>query len=487
MKSTLARGAFVVLIIGGLALSACNDFLTDVRPADSLPLENSLDNPKSLQSFLEGTYAFLATGPGDFILLLTDLMTSDTDLPISDHIDFAQNNIPPSNSDIRNIWATHYRVINQANIVIGRVEDMRIKNEISADEADRMTGEALFLRGAMHFELVRVFALPLHKSSLGIPLMTAGIASTDELAFPERNTTGEVYAQVQSDLEQAALLLPTENGFGKATKFAAEAYLARVLFHIEDYDAASQILIQIIDSAGFALTQDPEEYFRLKGTVEDVWSVAHSSNERGRLYSWTNVRSGDVNRFGLALDAYERIYSQAITPTQKNALQANDWTAHDQRFTELTALKNADTSQVFSDKYADINSGDNNPVLRYAEVLLMYAECLARQGSTQEAIDYLNMIRRRAFIVTDSDGNDAPEGLESIVYQSDDFASSDELIEAIILERQIEFMMEGHRFHDLIRLRRNVNGLLYDDDMLRFPIPISEIDSNPNLEQNPGY
>ena len=457
-------------------------FLTDVTPADALPLNNGLDNPKSVQNFLEGAYALLATPDGDLILLTTDLMTSDTGHPATGLNQFSTNDIQPSNGRVERIWRSLYAVINQANIVIEKVVDLLIEDKISAGDADRMTGEALFLRGAMHFELMRVFALPLHKDGLGIPLLTTGAESTDALTFPERAPASTVYEQIQSDLDEAALLLPVENGLGKATKYAAKAYLARVMFQIEEYDAAAQLLIQVISSARFDLTQSPEEYFRMKGTAEEIWSIVHSSNEVGQLYPWTNGASGDVNAFGLALDAYQRIYSKFITEDQELELQSNGWKAYDQRFTKLT---NTDTSRLFSNKYDDFTLGDNNPVLRYAEVLLMYAECMARQPSTQEAIGYLNMIRTRAILVTDSDGNAVPDGSQSIKYQLEDFSSDSELIEAIILERQIEFMMEGNRFHDLIRLRRDVNGLPYDNCKLRFPIPISEMDANPNLVQNP--
>jgi len=480
----MTRHTWLIMILSAFMIGACADFLTDVTPADSLPLDNGLDNPKSLQSFLEGSYAFLATPNGDRLLVTTDLMTSDTEQPAACWVDFAENNIQPSNIDVRIIWNTYYSVINQANIVIERVQDLHLKNEISDEEADRMTGEALFLRAVMHFELVRVFALPLHKNSIGIPLITAGTASTDALTFPERNPVSEVYNQVQLDLTEATMLLSAENNYGKATKFAAMAYNARVLFQIEEYEAASLMLIKIIDSATYELTQTPEEYFRMKGTVEDIWSVVHSTNESGLLYLSTNGESTIVCAFGLALDAYDRIYSLAITEKQWQELQANGWKGQDQRFTQLT---NSDTSRLHSDKYPDPSNGDNNPVIRYAEVLLMYAECMARQGSTQRAIDYLNMIRTRAILVTDSEGNVVDGGSESIKYQLEDFSSDSELIEAIILERQIEFMMEGNRFHDLIRLRRDVNGLAYDHDMLRYPIPISELDANPNLVPNPGY
>jgi hypothetical protein len=142
---------------------------------------------------------------------------------------------------------------------------------------------------------------------------------------------------------------------------------------------------------------------------------------------------------------------------------------------ELYGLKFVDfTTGVHGD------GGINFTALRYADVLLMYAEALNQNGKQEEALQYLNLVRERVDLV----------GLSGL--------SMDELALALEQERRVEFFLEGHRWFDLVRtgkllpvmngyFQRNNLDFQVEETNLIMPLPLREIDINPNLGQNPGY
>lgn len=137
-----------------------------------------------------------------------------------------------------------------------------------------------------------------------------------------------------------------------------------------------------------------------------------------------------------------------------------------------------------SRKYDD--GEDHPPLLRLAEFVLMRAETAARLGDAEAALGQLNHIRRRVMRVVDSSGAlQMRPGL--FEYRPDNFPDTEALIDAIVRERRVELAFEGYYFHDLLRLRRPVQGMPWAADRLRLPIPQRELDANPNLMQNPGY
>lgn len=472
-----------ILVLFGLV--ACNDFLDDLSPGNALPLSSGLDNAEAIEDFLVGAYDVLQNHADILMIGLVDIMTEDTGKGVqcgegSGVGEFCVNDIAPGNDWLQ--WIGPYTVINHANIIIGRVNQLLTQGSIDPGTAAIFLGEAHFLRGVEYFELIRLYALPLHTGdTLGVPLLTTGVDNTDKLTFPARATVEDVYAQIRSDFRAAMELLPrTQGETGRASYYAAAGYLAEVAFQTGDYAQADSLATIIVSSGKYTLTPTPADYFGMKGSQEEIWAVAHSNQERGQLWNFT--QSGFTWRYNLSIDLYTRAYGKIITSAQSASLASQSLHAEDLRFSTLT---DRDTTNLGCTKYPD--RGTDVPALRYAEVLLMRAECRARLGDTATAIEHLNQVRKRAISIADDAGN--PLSLEDednpVLFKAEDFTSPDSLIEAIILERQVELIMEGNRFHDLIRLERPVNGLPYDHCKLRWPIPLTEMDVNPNLVQNP--
>ncbi|MEM9930690.1 MAG: RagB/SusD family nutrient uptake outer membrane protein, partial [Bacteroidota bacterium] len=381
---------------------------------------------------------------------------------------------------------TGYLALNHANLVIQGVD---IVDDPALTQAlkDQLRGEALFLRGMIHFEMVRYFGKPWSANSssdLGIPVVTMAVDESTDIAFPARNTVAEAYDRAIADLTEAASLLGATGDRGRANATAATAYLAEIAFQQRDYPRAATLAQQVID-AGYPLAASPEEPFVTEGSSEEIFAVISTTQDNpgvnGSLATFHHIngRGGDVV---VNVDLKENGY-EAIIPASQQAEAPAGSTVVDLRAARLTS------SDIFNvEKYEDFtNNADDLILNRTSTFYLMRAEALARQnGVNQESLDLLNAIRARAMRLVDGDGNES-DASAIVNYEAGDFADADALIEAIILERRVELAFEGNRLHDLRRLERDIRGIAFDADVLVFPIPQREMDANSMLVQNPGY
>ena len=395
--------------------------------------------------------------------------------------------LTPSNAEVRGLWKQAYLTINQANLVIRGVEtieDPNLTEEVGAE----LRGEALFLRGLSHFELVRMFALPYGASSgsdLGVPILVAPTSTSAEITFPARNTVEEVYTAVINDLTEAASLLDPAYTYGRASGTAARALLAEVYFQQRNYERAAELAGTVINTAGYALTADPQEPFFSEGSSEEIFAVVSTVQDNpgvnGSLATFHNIngRGGDI----IVNEDLEDNGYLAIITDEEIATAGGD-SLVDLRLANLAAPNAAGFFNV--EKYEDFaNNADDNIILRLATFYLMRAEALARtEGVNEESIELLNTIRNRSLRSVGDDGA-AVVNEDLFSFSADDFANADALIEAIILERRVELAFEANRLNDLKRLMRDVRGIPYDSYRLVFPIPQRDLDANDQLVQNP--
>ncbi|MTB52528.1 RagB/SusD family nutrient uptake outer membrane protein [Lewinella sp. W8] len=481
-------------LLAGLVIclaSACTDYLETPQPAQSLPSSAAFSDVAGLQTALIGAYEAVqrsdygATGTSINANVLSDNAEWRGSFP--SYIDMFNREMTAFNGEAGGMWSNAYLSINHTNLVLNGVATID-DPALTADVANQLRGEALFLRALAHFELVRYFGKPWSSSSasdLGVPIMLTPVANTPDITFPARNTVEEVYNQVIADFTEAANLLPATNDAGRANSTAATAYLAEIAFQQRDYPRAATLAQQVID-AGYTLTASPEEPFFSEGTSEEIFAIINTAQDNpgvnGSLATFHHIngRGGDVV---VSEDLRNNGYLAIITDEQMMEAEAAGDTLIDLRAALLTS------NGIFNvEKYEDFtNNADDNVLVRLATYYLMRAEALARtDGINQESIDLLNTIRNRAIRRVDADGVQG-DASDIVSYEADDFADADELIEAIILERRVELAFEGNRIHDLRRLQRDVRGVSWDADVLVFPIPQREIDANDQLVQNPGY
>jgi hypothetical protein len=388
-----------------------------------------------------------------------------------------------ANSRIQKVWQQLYYGINKANIAIDKIPAIQFDTVTQS----RLVREAKFLRALLYFDLVRLYG--------AVPLVLHDPTSINinELQVP-RTPVDSVYNQIINDLKDATNLPKAYTGAdkGRATGGAAHTLLAKVYLTRKDWNAARKELEQVINGGyGYSLFTNYRDVFQkpTKNGSEHIFSAQFESNlgaansTQNLSQSFTSFNPGTLpidipadstlyklftaNDTRRAVTFYSEVYNAA---TGKTIVYSNAYTPYFNKFVDYSLTPLTTQSQ----------SGINYPILRFADVLLMYAEVLNElNGPTDDAYNAINQVRSRAKI------EDLPKGLSQTAFR-----------DSIFLERRKEFIQEGHRWFDLVR-----RGGTYLVDALHtlpaksaasgkndlYPIPLVELQQNPKLTQNPGY
>lgn len=382
----------------------------------------------------------------------------------------------PATSTFLSVWSTVYRGINRANTVLERVPGITMDTELQT----RLLAETKFMRGFYYFTLVRLFG--------GVPLLLKETTSLNNLQV-SRATAEEIYAQVIKDFSEAEAALPltyTGADKGRATKGAATAFLAKVYLTREDWANAALKAKQVIDSGVYDLWANYSDAFLIankngKEAVFEVQALGGGFNEGSFMQGYMRPNFDRVNNiagFGddpVTKNLYDtytaadkrrdvniRLYSATSTPAAPASV---DYPAYVYKYLDPSATANGEGS-------------NNYPIIRYPDVLLMYAEALNEQAAgNAEAFNAINKIRTRAGLAV------LPSTLSQAAFR-----------DAVLLERRLELAFEGHRWYDLVRTKRLVSAMkaqnptiVVTDKNYLFPIPQTERDANPNLTQNPEF
>ncbi len=382
---------------------------------------------------------------------------------------FQENNLVADNSYVSQYWTYAYTTIYRANDVI---ENIAASSGLSETAKAQYRGEALFLRSFLHFYLVNFFG--------DVPFVT----TTDYLVNAKipRTPVDEVYQQLETDLEEAVSLLPAAyptSGRYRANKAVASALLARVyLYHgkwAEAENTATTVLGNTTDYALVALSG-----ITLSGNKEAIWQIPNSDNE---YYTDEGEHFYDsYSNLSTALGYMSLSDDFVGTSTLPGAFENGDarktaWVILNRKaFMEPYKYRARSDADI---TIPDDSRNENTTVLRLAEQYLIRAEARAQQNKLALAIADVDVIRARA-------------GLP-LIANTNPGISKTALLDAIMQERRVEFFTEwGHRWFDLKRTGKAVEVLSaikpgFTSDDLLYPIPESELNKNPFLEQNPGY
>lgn len=428
------------------------------------------------------------------------------------------------------MWDNTYSMINKANIAIEGFKKAASSGILSAAVATQFEAECRFLRALGHHELLIHYARPFidgNGSALGVPYRdyaVTGSAALEKLQKEPRPTVAQAYAKLLEDLNFAEANLPVTNSGGaifRAQKSAAIALKQRVYLHMGQWANVISTGNALIPGALTPTT--PSSTKSLIGnhslTASPSGSFGHSA---GNSVSSENIftikndplDNGSVNGAPAAMYGSTDLLGRGLVCVSPIIWNNTGWLATDLRRTTLyreggTALGKG----ILTTKYTDYSGrGDNTPIIRWAEVLLNQAEAEARTSATvsQKAIDLLNMVRNRAM---------PSPALQQ--YTVANFATPAALLQAILLERRIEFLAEGRRWPDIHRTAQDAvaavrpagipakvtNGgittmapygvglavttgqaaIPYSDFRFIWPIPALEVTTNPVIVQNPGY
>ena len=441
-----------------LCFTSCGKKL-DLGPVDNISTDDALETAADVNNAVVGAYTIIATGAlyGTNLVMIPDLYASPNYVQWTGSFStFRQINsqsIISTNADVARIWREAYAAINASNTVIEALDVVT-----DPEQKSLIHGKALFVRGIMYFELVRLFGLPYEtngqNNTLGVPITLKSVKKfPDVTTGATRSTVNEVYAQAEKDLLESEGLLEGTNDL-----YATKGMLARLYLQQGKFDKARNYANDIIESGNYALMNDLEAPFRQKNSQEGVFEIqqneqsnAGTSNDGLATFysSYINNTGGYVGRGDLSI---QTSYYESFESTDK-------------RKTQMIYRGNGQKTGWFTKKW--YGYFDNIPIVRLSELYLTRAECNFRLNSSigDTPINDINKIRVRAGI----------DALTSVTLAD------------ILTERDKELSFEGYRIHDLKRTKRNIGDFPYNAKELVLPVPYGEISVNPALKQNEGY
>lgn len=499
MKKIVNIVLLVIIINASMLLSGCSKFLEESDPSN-FSTGTFYTKPEHAKSAVNAIYASMRDpfssgfggGAWTMVEFATGLAGTDLGQAVNSYYVKDLTNTADNGYGLT-IWTSYYRGIANANAAIKHVPG------ITMDETQKKKylGEAYFLRAWYYFNLVQIFG--------NIPLITEPVDLLSPQLVPTQVSAEEVYNLIVSDLqtaEQSGLAWKDESGrvsLGAIKSLMAKVYLTMAGYPLQKgashYTLAAQKAKEVIESNQFKLFDSYKSMrdLSMKNKEENIFMVQYLT---GTLPSNFQVLILPYNKnISAYSDETGGIYS---TTAFVQSFQPNDLRAKEKQFF-YTSYTNQDNRNLvvelggyFIYKYFDstanlstASSGMNWPVLRYADVLLMYAEASNEvDGPTQDAYNAVNAIRQRAEL-------SAVSGL-----------TKDQLREAVWKERWYELCFENITWFDMVRLRKAFNvttkqfdnyiahqfsyGPVLKDRELLFPIPTSEV-LNGKLNQNIGY
>ncbi|PJJ07444.1 putative outer membrane starch-binding protein [Flavobacterium sp. 1] len=383
-----------------------------------------------------------------------------------------------SNPSAESTFIANYDGINRCNQALNIIPKL--------DKADpnlraRLIGEAKFLRAFMYFTLVKCYG--------GVPIvdhLPVPGSDSDRIMQLTRKTSAEVYAFIESDLNDAIAALPDKSAYSvnersRASKGAAYALLAKVSLYQKKWQ-------QVIDNCnkvtGYSIVSDYASMYKATGkfdseSIFEIYAQGTAPAKGIEGYSNTQGARGTGGwGWGFNTPSQSLVNAYESGDVRKNAtIIFKGTTLYDGRVVPTTVENDRYNYKAYSSAYTDAWETDVDiKYLRYAEVLLMKAEALNELGQTSTAIPLLNQIRNRA-------------GLANTT-----FSSQGDIRTAIWRERRVEMAFEHDRFFDLVRTGQAKAAFAIDNKVFTegknelFPIPAIFIKQAGGLsQQNPGY
>lgn len=467
------------LILSGVFCSSCDDFLNQ-EPSSNGSVTAFYKTETDIAQGVTAAYnALMKTSQygANFIYLMeirsdntyTESITNSGG--IYGDIDLFRET--PYNVVLENTWVGCYDGIKRCNIVLDHISEVPMNDDVR----NKYKGEMLFLRALTYFNMARLWG--------DVPLVTHYYEDPFQAFELSRTPIDEVYAQIKADLIEAAKLLPVKadpTRLGVALSGSAKALLGKVYLTLKDYNNAMVVLKEVIDSNQYAFIPDYAEIFDVqnKNNSESIFEIQYTDAITGFGSSFANlfapIGSSEVtNGIGRTEgnnEPTEKFYASYPEGDLRKNISVgvlSDGRTYCNKFVKAPVLAN--------------QSDANFIVLRYTDVLLMYAEALNEIGfsTSGDAFGYLNKVRMRA-------------GLQP--YTTQEIDSQSAFRDALFNERRYEFAFENHRWFDLLRTGKAVEimnasaegDFIVKPYQLLYPIPQSQIDTAPDkMIQNPEY
>jgi tetratricopeptide (TPR) repeat protein len=485
-----------------VSASSCDNYL-DLRPQDGIVRDEFWNTKEDIQAAVIGIYSSLLNSPpGVNDLTMTQYLFMHGELRggmvveglnvTEDQRDIMETNVLPSNG--LTDWAAFYRTINYCNTVIDLAPGVKTKDPtLTQTQLNHFLSEALAIRAYLYFTLARTFK--------DVPLkLTATLSDQDNFQLPT-TPQSEVFAQVIKDLKLAEEYAIEDYGNiasnkGRITKYTVNAMQADVYLWAENYQEALDATNKVVNSNKFRLvvTNSSATFFSTifanGNSTESIFEFQYTTANLGPFYNIFS-RIPQFKAYALMMD---EVYGyDANDPIGRRDFRGNyasliGATGEIYKFTGL----NNDEKKALQD------SDTHWFVYRYADVLLMQAEAMARLGQGKDAITIITNLRsnRKALVETEMTPGEG---------------DTNGIIDYILAERAREFAFEGKRWYDILRIARANNyerlqllidlaiasapvekqqsiiAKLKDPNSHYLPINTNELFTNKALVQNPFY
>lgn len=459
-----------ILVLASLAtllMTSCGDSFFDLEPASSVTIDKVYKTASDYNVAVIGCYAKLQSQV-NFYTECCEYRSDNLSLGAptagtQDRYDIDHFTEKPSNGILSSYWANFNNNVYRCNLLLDQIDGANFAENLKK----QYKGEAMFIRALNYFNMYRIWG--------GVPA-TKHVVSAVEALKVARYSDEQMFDLIAGDLKEIVdnNYLPetySSADMGRATSGAAKALLGKVYLTFHKWTEAKDILSQLIGK--YQLVSPIAQVFNVdnKNNNEIIFAVHFNKEIEGEGHSyWYNLTnaSDDTNQ----------------TSSLLNTFPTGD--ARKDLITYVQVEKNVRLMNKFYDTKSPTfkTVGNDQILLRYADVLLMYAEALneiqydASEGSL--ALKYLNAVRQRA-------------GISNLTVKQ--LPTQEKFRKGILVERQREFPYEGQRWFDLVRMgfAKSVmaeNGVEIKDYQLLFPIPQQEIEKVGDksiLWQNPGY
>ncbi len=471
-----------LIVLFLLFATACENFLEEV-PKSSITASNYYGTEEDADAAVIYAYQDLTGIYGLNYWLMAEFASDNLTLTNAgegspDSGPFGLFSWDASTTRIKYLWSTHYNAIANVNAALEKIPGI----DGDATYLNQLMGELYFLRGLYYYNLVRFFG--------DVPIILKLLTTADDL-YVTRDASSKVYEQVINDLTLAIDYLPDSPlDPGRADVYVAKTLLAKVYqaraFSSDgtsaDYEKIISLCEDIIANSGYDLIEDYQGLFKTANklsTKESIFEVQFADQESNLAISYMNHWFLSTD-FSTPTSVYQAQPSDdlvnTVDPKDKRAIFIADTLVNG---FAMTGGRWLTKYQDVEEHGLDLYTGANYYVLRYPDVLLMYAEAQNElNGPSSEAINAVNAVRNRA-------------GLDDL--SSASVADKDAFSDAILKEMRVEFIGEGHRWFDLVRTGRLVSTMQnlgftnVDERRNILPIPQAELDENPNMTQNTNY
>lgn len=475
--------------------SSCDDFLTTI-PESSYSVAAAYQTPSDFDFAIAGVYAaqqdlYRSNGCWFRAMIARSDDTRNGALYLDGLDQFTDDAVcAPLESGYQILW----RMISRSNLILDKIDAVDFEDE---DLRNYIKGEAYALRAWSYYTLAWQFG--------GMPLIDK-VLNVEETKAIARSSQEETFAFAESDYVNAINLLPESwsgKNLGRITKYAAEGGLARLYMFQSKFSQAKPHLSNIIDSGLYDMEEQYVNCFTDShdNGPERVWEIQFTGGltGEGQYLSTGMLPEGYKDAVLMPFSGYST--AMYVSLNMAEAYEPGDIRKDVSLASNLVV--NGVVQEVYSyilkychyDAYTPQNVQDwanNIPVIRYTDILMMYAECLNEEAYTAdgEAFSIINDVRERA-------------GLEPLT--SNDIPDQQSFRQALIQERRVEFAFEGLRWNDLVRwgIAREVmnNHFMHEDEgggeysmdgdyREIFAIPFSELsryEDESVMWQNPNY